>query len=254
LFLNDGHALAKSPAPAARSDTYTADFSHYSAWGPLLPKGPVAEVDSLLGRPAPPIDAFGRNRQFMFGVPEGPPVRTSLDRSGLSYTSTPLTRDTDVIGHPIVHLWASSTADDGDFYFYLEDVDPAGQAVLVTEYQHRAGFARLQSPNLVIPGNRGTPVEPALPWHGYRKADYDPKVFAGGKVAEVVTALYPTAWRFKQGHSIRLTVESADWPTFELNPTLSPSNRPNAPDNVIPKVTVHRGGTRGSYVELPIVR
>ncbi len=253
FFLNHQHALARSVAWATRSDTCTADFTHYSAWGPMLPKGPIAEVDSLLGRPIPPIEAFGRNRQFMVGVPEGLPERTGFDRTGLSYTTSPLARDTDVIGHPIVHLWVSSTADDGDFFFYLEDVDPAGQAVLVTEYQHRAGFARLQSSNLMIPGNSGIRVEPALPWHGFRKSDYDPKVFAGGKVAEVVTALYPTAWRFKRGHSIRLTVESADWPTFELHPKLSPSNRPDAPDNVIPNVTVYQGGARASYVELPIV-
>ena len=95
-------------------------------------------------------------------------------------------------------------------------------------------------------------MRPALPWRGYREADYDPHVFANGKVPTIVTALYPTAWRFKAGHSIRLTIQSADWPTFELHPSLSPRNRPNATDNVIPTVTVHRGGLRASYVDIPI--
>jgi putative CocE/NonD family hydrolase len=253
MYLAGSKSLARAKAPAARSDGFTADFSQYSAWPPLLPAGPIAEVDSLSGRPSPGIAAFRRNRQFMFGVPEGPPVRTELDRRGLSYTTAPLDHDTDVIGHPIVHLWASSTAADGDFYFYLEDVDPSGRAVQVTEYQHRAGFSRLVNQDLVIPGHRGIHVEPALPWHGYRAADYDPKVFAGGKVAEVVTALYPTAWRFKRGHSIRLSIAAADWPTFELHPALAPSNRPDAAGNVVPTVTVHWGGVRGSYLQLPIV-
>jgi putative CocE/NonD family hydrolase len=254
FFLNDGHALSNRSGAAAGTDVYTADFTQYSGWDPPLPAGPIAEVDSLLGRPAPGVAAFRRNRQFMFGVPEGPPVRPALGRGGVSYSTAPLAHDTEVIGHPIVHLFASSTADDGDFYFYLEDVDPAGQAVLVTEFQHRAGFARQRSPNQVIPGNRGITVDPALPWHGFRQADYDARVFAGGKVAEIVTALYPTAWRFKAGHAIRLTITSADWPTFELHPKLSPSNRPDAPDNVVPEITVHHGGARRSFVELPIVR
>jgi putative CocE/NonD family hydrolase len=252
FFLEDGHQLSSRTKGAAGADSYRADFDHYSAWNPPLPIGPIAEVDSLRGSPAPAIEAFRRNRQFMFGVPEGPPVRTTLDQSGVSYTTAPLARNTDVIGHPIVHLFASSSADDGDFFLYLEDVDPAGQAVLVTEYQHRAGFSKLQSQDRVIPGNPGIRVRPALPWHGYREADYDPHVFANGKIGEVVTALYPTAWRFKAGHSIRLTIQSADWPTFELHPKLSPSNRPQAPDNVVPTVTIHRGAARASYVELPI--
>ena len=105
----------------------------------------------------------------------------------------------------------------------------------------------------MIPDNPHIRVEPRTPWHGFREQDYDPKVFAGGKTAEIVTALYPTAWRFKAGHAVRLTITSADWPTFELNPLLSPSNRPDAPDNVVPTVTIHWGGKLLTRVELPVV-
>ncbi len=253
FFLGAGQTLATSAPATTNTDSYTADFSQYSAWAPWQDKGPIAEVDSLLHRPAPAIKAFGRNRQFMFGVPEGPPVRTEFDKKGLTYTSTPLSHDTDVIGHPLVHVWASSTADDGDFFFYLEDVDANGEAVLVTDYQHRAGFATLHNNNEMIPNNPRISVQPKLPWHGYRQSDYNPRVFARGGVVEIVTALYPTAWRFKKGHSIRLSVQSADWPTFELHPRLSPQNRPDAPDNITPRITLHRGGERKSFVELPVV-
>ncbi len=252
LFLASSSSLAPR-APAPGSDRRTADFSAYSAWGPPLPAGPIAEVDSLLRRPIPPIAAFRRNRQFMIGVPEGPPIRNELEQSSFVYTSAPLGSDTDVIGHPVVRLWASSTAPDGDFFMYLEDVGPDGTAVLVTEYQHRAGFRTLRNPDEKILANPGVRVEPRLPWHGFRQADYDPQVFADRKAHEIVTALFPTAWRFKAGHSIRLSVSAADWPTFELHPALSPSNQPHAADNIVPTITLHFGGDHRSRIDLPVV-
>jgi hypothetical protein len=193
------------------------------------------------------------NRQILYRPPAGLQLRTDLDKTALTYTTAPLETDTDVIGHPIVRVWASSTADYGDFFFYLEDVDEKGEAVLATEFQHRAEFAKLRNNDEMIPGNRGIDVKPDLPWHGFKRSDYVDRVFANGAVVEIVTALYPTAWRFKRGHSIRLTIAAADWPTFELHPKLAPSNRADDRRNIIPTVTIHRGGDRASYVQLPIV-
>lgn len=234
-------------------DRYQADLTAYSGWAPTFDNGHTARINQALGRAAPVTPTFLRNREFRFGVPEGLPLRTELDRKTQCYTSAPLERDTRVIGHPIVHLWVSSTADDGDFFFYLEDVNPDGQAFLVTEYQHRAGFATLRNNDEMIPNNPGIDVKPDLPWHGFNAADYNPRIFADGKVAEIVTALYPTAWLFKKGHSVRLSIAAADWPTFSLHPALAPSNRPDGPGTIVPTITIHRGGGRASFVELPVV-
>ena len=253
LYLSADNRLMQDAPSGSAGDQYRADYSHYSAWPPNLDTAPLAKVNEVIGRPAPTVPAFQRNRQNMYGVPEGPPMRAAMDRKALLYTSAPLEQDTDVIGHPTVHAYVSSTAADGDFYFYLEDVDPTGQAVLVTDYQHRAGFSRLKDNDEIIPGGRGIEVRPELPWHGFARADYDEHVFEGGKVVEIVTALYPTAWRFRKGHSIRLSIAAADWPTFELHPKLSPQNRPDAQDNIVPTITVHRGGARASFLELPAV-
>jgi predicted acyl esterase len=252
-FSASSSLLRKRPPAAAGADRYKADFTHYSAWSPAMQTRPIAEVNAVIGRPPPVAATFLRNRQIMYGVPEGLPVRTELDRKVLCYTSKPLGRDTDLIGYPQIHLWVSSTADDGDFYFYLEDVAPNGEAVLITEYQHRAGFSRLRDNDELIPNNPGIDVQPDLPWHGFREADYDGQVFAGGKAVEIVTALYPTAWRLLKGHSVRVSIAAADWPSFELHPKLSPQNRPDAPDNEVPTLSVHWGGKRASFVELPLV-
>lgn len=253
LFLVGRGTLAGRPAVPGK-DRLRADLTAYSAWAPDFPADPVASVQTALGRTPTPIAAYRRNRHFMFGVPDGPPVRNALEKTSFVYTSAPLARDTDVIGHPVVRIWAAATAPDADFYFYLEDVAPDGTAVLVTDYQHRAGFKNLRDPDSVIPNNPGVTVLPRLPWHGFRQADYDPKVFADDFPQEIVTALNPTAWRFRKGHAIRLAIANADWPSFELHPALSPSNRPGARDNVAPEVEVHFGGAYRSRIDLPIVR
>ena len=105
----------------------------------------------------------------------------------------------------------------------------------------------------MIPDNPGIDVLPDLPWHGFARADYEDKIFADGQVVEIVRDLYPTSWIFKKGHRIRVSIACADWPTFKLHPELSPSNTPDAPDNIVPTITVHRKKDYISYIELPII-
>jgi len=69
----------------------------------------------------------------MLLAPDERMKRTEKDRQCLTYTSGPLEQDIEVTGHPIVNLWVSSTADNGDFFVYLEDVDERGEAYYVTE-------------------------------------------------------------------------------------------------------------------------
>jgi predicted acyl esterase len=253
FYLDADRTLAAAVPSSAGTDRYRADFTHSSGWGPPQDVSAIVRANATIGRPAPFADTYFRNRAFMFIPPQTPPYRTEADAKVLTYTTAPLQANLRILGHPLVHLFAASTANDGDFFFYLEDVAPDGQAILVTEYQHRAGFSKLRDNDEMIPGNKGIDIEPELPWHGFARADYDPGVFAGGKRAEIVTALYPTGWLFQKGHSIRLSIAAADWPTFELHPALSPSNRPGDPRNVVPTITLYRGAGVASYVELPVV-
>ena len=235
------------------ADEYLADFTHDGSFGPPLDATEISVANRMRGRPDFNAASFGHSRQQMFGVPGDLPYRTDKAAQTLHYTSAPFEADTEVTGHPVVSVAVSSTADYGDLYFYLEDVDPAGNAVLVTEYQHRAGFNRLVDNDLVVPGGAGIDVRPDLPWHGFRVEDYTDGVFADGAVVRVTTALYPTSWLFRTGHRVRLSIAAADWPVFDLHPRLSPRNRPDADDNTVPTLTIHRGGDRPSHVELPVI-
>lgn len=213
------------------SDLYTVDFTHDARWG----------------------ESFRTNRWQMF-QPDEMPMRTALDEQCLTYTTSPLTADTEVTGHPIVDLWVSSTADNGDFFIYLEDVDADGNAVLVTEGLLRAGFSgQYDNDTMIAQGEYDIGVLPELPWSGYEKSQYDDKVFADGSVGHLTIDLLPTSWVFKEGHSIRVSIAGADWPTFEILPELSATNDALDPNNVVPVITVYRSEEYPSGLTLPII-
>lgn len=168
----------------------------------------------------------------------------------LAFESMPLESDMEVTGHPIVQLAVSSSAPDGDFFVYLEDVAPDGTALRVTDGQLRASFAALESEDRIST----TPfdVKPELPWHGFRESQRNAAVFANGRIAKLTIDLMPTAWTFRAGHRLRIAIAGADWPTFQLNPSLAPGNDP-ARVKTPPEFVVHRGGAELSWVELPVI-
>ena len=188
----------------------------------------------------------------LFAIPpQGRPDMTAQDADSICYTSMPLKNDMEVTGHPIVRLWVSATSADADFFVYLEDVDETGRSLMVTEGQLRSGWAALHDKNTAT--DCEIEVLPDLPWHGYEKDQYQPGMLANGQIVELVIDLQPTSWTFKANHSIRLALSGANWPDFQLHPTLSPRNNPEGGGNIHPVITVHCGGEHQSVLELPVI-
>lgn len=181
-------------------------------------------------------------------------MRTDKDKKCLTYDTVTLKEDVEVTGHPIANLWVSSTADYGDFFVYITDVSPAGKSILVTEGMLRAGFANLHdNDEMIFNGKTGIEVLPEVPWHGYEKADYVDGILADNNIVKLTFDLFPTSWVFRKGHRIRVAIACADWYTFRLHPKLSPRNRPDAPDNIIPTITLHRDAEHQSHINLPVI-
>jgi len=231
-FLGPDGTLQPSVGPAG-GDKYKADFTTSSTYG-----------------------SNHANRWLGIGadVPNALPVRTDEDMKCQVYTSDPMTADMEVTGHPIIHLSVSSTASHGDFFFYLEDVDETGKAVLVSEGELRAGFAALHNnDDIITNADHHIDVLPDVPWHGYKKSEYQDAILANGKVVELVVDFLPTSWVFQKGHRIRVSLACANYPTFRLNPKLSPANKADASDNIVPTITIHRGPKYRSRVILPVI-
>ncbi|HUW61735.1 MAG TPA: CocE/NonD family hydrolase [Candidatus Bathyarchaeia archaeon] len=232
LHFDAGNRLA-SQRSADGNDTYKANLTHDSSY--TESKG-NRYVGIAMQQPAAAADRAGKAAQC------------------LVYTGNTLDRDTEVTGHPITHLFMSSTSPDADVFVYLEDVTPDGAALLVTEGQLRAGFAALHDNDTMINNGRDkVDVVPELPWHGFKKSQYNPAIFANDAVVELALDLNPTSWVFKQGHRIRLSIACADFPTFRLHPAIAPANDPNAPGVVPPIITLYRSAERNSRVELPVI-
>ena len=131
------------------------------------------------------------------------------DKKGLTYTTPPLTTEVEVTGHPVVHLWVSSSARDGDFFVYLEDVSEASYSKYITEGNLRASHRAISTAPYEYLG---------LPYHRSYAEDI---ADLPDQPVELVFDLLPTSYVFEAGHRIRVTITGADKDTA-LTPQLDP--------------------------------
>ena len=125
----------------------------------------------------------------------------------------------------------SSTTEDSAFFAYLEDVDPSGRVLYVTEGHlralHRAIF------------DEDPPYTMFGPHHSYLSKDAAPMI--PGEFAEIAIGLHPTSVLLRKGHRIRIAIAGADKDTFT-----------RIPESGTPRWTIERSEARPSHVELPM--
>jgi predicted acyl esterase len=163
------------------------------------------------------------------------PVSYAIDgeafwTSGMSFATEPLTKDTEVTGHPSAKLWLSTTATDADIIARIDDVAPDGTHQFVgIEGRLRASLrATAQAPYETM----------GLPWHPFTEASEQP--LKPGVAVEAHFEFLPTSYVFKAGHRIRLTLQFAD---ARSTPKLDPA----------PLIRIlHRRGAASS-IELPVI-
>jgi uncharacterized protein len=210
------------------------------------PSGSIQSAnDGLLGEPKPRADSGQDDYVVDYSTSTGPATRwhngrggnfsyldmAANDAKGLTYTTAPLNRAVQITGHPVVHLWVTSTADDGDFFAYLEEVDQNGYSHYLTEGVLRASHRKLDPPPFSYMN---------LPYHRSYAEDVAP--LPAGQPVELIFDLHPTSNIFDAGHRIRLTVTCADQTSFDT-PVLSPA----------PRVSIHRNNRFASSVRLPVI-
>ncbi len=168
--------------------------------------------------------ANGSSSEFTY------PDLTGRDARALTYTTLPLASSLEITGHPVAHLWITSTASDGDFFVYLEEVDVEGRAHYVTEGVLRASHRQTVQPPF---NNLGLPFHPGMV--GFTSP------LPGGVPVELAFDLLPTSTLFDAGNRIRITVTGVDLENYQT-PGLNPA----------PTVTIYHSPTYPSYVALPV--
>jgi putative CocE/NonD family hydrolase len=150
---------------------------------PALPA--VSDPDDYIYNPADPTPSLAG--------PVGNSGRARVDNrmlearpDVLTYTSAPLTADTEVMGVPVVTLHVGSSREHTDFFARLCEVNPAGQSLNVCD-----ALLRL------------SPGQPAAAPDGTRLAQFE---------------LWPVAHRFAAGNRLRLQVSSGAHPRYARNP------------------------------------
>jgi len=156
---------------------------------------------------------------------------TERDEKGLTYTSRPLPKDLEMTGHPVVHLWVTSTATDVDFFVALEEVDKTGYSHYVTEGILRASHRAIM---LMPPYD-----DMRIPYHRSYEEDLAP---LPSEPVELVIDMMPISYIFKKGSRIRLTITNAELNTFVTH-EVCPA----------PTVRVYRSRSYTSYISLPII-
>lgn len=156
---------------------------------------------------------------------------TSQHGRGLSFETEPFAHDVQITGHPVVSLWLSTTATDGDTFAYLEEVTPDGDVRVRAHGRLRSSHRRLGTAPYDYLG---------LPWHRSFREDYRP--MTPGEPGEHVFDLLPTSTIVKQGYRLRLVITGAD-PRQRQYLRLSPP----------PTVTLHSGAGMPSYIDIPVM-
>lgn len=160
------------------------------------------------------------------------PDRAEEDKKLLTYTSAPFEADTEITGHPIIDLFITSTATDGAFFVYLEDIDEKGIATYLTEGTLRALHRKISTET--------PPYKMLVPYHSFKKKDAMPLV--PGQIAELRFGLQPISVMIKKGHRLRIAIAGADKDSFARIPAQG-----------TPTISITRNQKNASWVELPIV-
>jgi putative CocE/NonD family hydrolase len=127
------------------------------------------------------------------------------------YTTAPLDKPVEILGHPRAVLHVESTVEVATFVARLCDVAPDDHSALVTKGVLNAT---------------------------HRASHVEPTPLVPGEVYELAIDLDATSWVFEPGHRIRLSVSNADFPNVWPSPAPATSR-------------VHHGAARPSRLVLP---
>ncbi len=202
--INNGSLILVPSTASTAADAYTVDYTTTSGKKP---------------------------RWIGLAVPHEYPNMRNNDARSLTYTTPVLETPLDIVGHPVVHIWLSTTAPDLDLVLYLEEVDGNGNSTYISQGNLRASHRTLGR----APFNNFD-----LPWHNHFESELQP--IPSGEPIELVFDLLPTAYRFQAGHRLRLAVAFADADSFHT-PELNPA----------PRVSLLRDAEHASFVEMPVL-
>ncbi len=180
--------------------------------GTLNPIGPPAAQGSDTLLPNPATGVCSRSTiQWTAGAGggDGTPCETdgrANDATSLSY-DLPLAKDVHLLGPMTARLWIGSLQGrDSLVTARVEDVAPDGTATQMSAGWDTISLRALDKSKTVYSDGLMT-----MPFHPFTQASALP-VPSDGSPVEVDVEIYPTGWDLAAGHTLRLTLQTADAP------------------------------------------
>jgi putative CocE/NonD family hydrolase len=203
-----------------------------------------AGVDNPCGRPTDQWLMGGISIPSQaVGLPSAPCADddrgTALGPTSLTYTTSPFSAPQRVAGPIAATVYARATTTDTEFAAEIEDVSPDGTARPLTEGALLGSFRAVDTARSWTGGDGNY----LMPYHPYTKTSAKPVV--PGAVTRYDIEIFPTFATIAKGHSLRVTLSTADVP--HLLPNLVQIGR-----LVGGVYTVQRGGGAASALEVPL--
>jgi predicted acyl esterase len=182
---------------------------------------------------------------------------------GVTFSSAPLDKATEITGPSALKLWVSSATTDADIFAVLRVFDPKGREMVfqgALDPHTPIGQGWLRASNRKLDKKRSRPYRP---YHTHdRKQPLKP-----GQVYELDVEIWPTCIVVPKGYRIALTIRGKDYEYEGEAATLSNMKNPmrgcgpfvhddeaDRPPAIFGgKVTLHMGPERRAYVLLPVI-
>ncbi len=165
-------------------------------------------------------------------------MAVDVDSKALTFTSQPLffMYQNEITGVPAVDLWVTTTAPDGDFLVYLEEVKSDGTSLFITEGEIRASHRTSEA-------NEGWDALGAT-YHPSRQDQCEAMMEEGmDQPVHLELALEPTSYLLSRGSRVRVTITCADTRTYQHG----------YDENNLPTIGLYKGADRASSITLPFI-
>jgi predicted acyl esterase len=187
----------------------------------------------------------------------------SATGEGRTFTTPPLTEETEITGPAAAKLFVSSSTADADVFVVLRVLDPGGKDVTFVSGLDPAGVIAtgwLRASHRKLDPGRSLPYRP---WHTHDQ----PQPLTPGEPAELDVEIWPTSVIVPRGYRIAVTISGHDfqfpgpgpWPQvygIEMKGLgIFLHNDPNdrRPEIFAGTTTIHSGGQEQSYLLLPVI-
>lgn len=240
VFVQGANRLVDDTQWPPRATRFTRLYLEQGALTPTPPAGESAA--SYFSNPLAGLSMTFDYYGTVAATPYIPTDQRLESAQGLVWRTPVLEAPLTLIGPSVLHLVATSSAEDTDWIAKLADVAPDGSETIITNGYLRASHRELDAAR----------SREGVPYHTH----VNPTPIEAGQPYAYEVEIWPTAYELAAGHRLQIRLTSVDVPTHApAGIALDPDDPAATQLNLTPLLpahnTVHEGGADPSYLLIP---